>query len=47
MAAGDRLTDGELNTALTNELVSVHAGYLAHGPKTASTFYRGNVVVTR
>ncbi len=40
------MTGGELNSALTNELVSVHAGYLGHGPKTASTFYRGNVVVT-
>ena len=46
MANRDRLTAGELNSALTNELVGVHAGYLGHGPKTASTFYRGNVVVT-
>ena len=46
MADRDRLTGGELNSALTNELVGVHAGYLGHGPKTASTFYRGNVVVT-
>ena len=46
MANRDRLTGGELNSALTNELVGVHTGYLGHGPKTASTFYRGNVVVT-
>lgn len=41
-----RLTGGELNIALTSELVGVHTGYLGHGPKTASTFYRGNVVIT-
>jgi uncharacterized protein YbcI len=46
VANTDRLTGGELDSALTNELVGVHTGYLGHGPKTASTFYRGNVVVT-
>jgi uncharacterized protein YbcI len=46
MTNRDRLTAGELSSALTNELVGVHAGYLGHGPKTASTFYHGNVVVT-
>jgi uncharacterized protein YbcI len=46
MAHTDRLTGGELNSALTSELVGVHTGYLGHGPKTASTFYRGNIVVT-
>lgn len=46
MASRDRLTGGELNAALTDELVSVHSGYLGRGPKTASTFHRGNVVVT-
>jgi uncharacterized protein YbcI len=46
MGNRDRLTGGELNSALTNELVGVQTGYLGHGPKTAFTFYRGNVVVT-
>ena len=46
MASRDRLTGGELNGALTDELVGVQTGYLGHGPKTAFTFYRGNVVVT-
>jgi uncharacterized protein YbcI len=46
MASRDRLTGGELNAALTDELVGVQTGYLGHGPKTAFTFYRGNVVVT-
>jgi hypothetical protein len=46
MANTDRLTGDELNSALTSELVGVHTGYLGHGPETASTFYRGNAVVT-
>jgi uncharacterized protein YbcI len=46
MASRDRLTGGELNGALTDELVSVQTGYLGHGPKAASTFHRANVVVT-
>jgi uncharacterized protein YbcI len=46
MASRDRLTGGELNGALTDELIGVQAGYLGHGPQTAFTFYRGNVVVT-
>lgn len=46
MASRDRLTGGELNEALTDELVSVQTGYLGHGPTTAFTFHRGNVVVT-
>ena len=46
MASRDRLTGGELNGALTDELVGVQTGDLGHGPQTAFTFYRGNVVVT-
>jgi uncharacterized protein YbcI len=46
MESRDRLTGGELNGALTDELVSVQAEYLGQGPKAAFTFYRGNVVVT-
>jgi hypothetical protein len=45
MADTDRLTGGELNSALTNELVGVHTGYLGHGPKTASTFYRAQALL--
>jgi hypothetical protein len=33
MASRDRLTGGELNGALTDELVGVQAGYLGHGPQ--------------
>jgi uncharacterized protein YbcI len=46
MAGRDRLTGGELNGAVTDELVSIQTGYLGHGPTTAFTFHRGNVVVT-
>lgn len=46
MASGDRLRGGELNAALTDELVGIQTGYLGRGPKTAFTFHRGNVVVT-
>jgi len=37
---------GELNAAVTSALVGIHHKYLARGPKTASTFHHGNVLVT-
>ena len=40
------LQGGELNAALTSALVGIHNEYLGRGPKTASTFHYGNVVVT-
>lgn len=40
------LTGGELNAAITSALVGIHNQYLGRGPKTASTFHNGNVVVT-
>jgi uncharacterized protein YbcI len=46
MADVDRLRGGELNAALTDELVGIHTEYLGRGPATASTFYHGNAVVT-
>jgi uncharacterized protein YbcI len=46
MASKDHLTGGELNGALTDELVGVQTGYLGRGPQTAFTFHRANVVVT-
>ena len=46
MADRDRLRGGELNAALTDELVGIQTEYLGHGPATASTFYHGNAVVT-
>jgi len=40
------LRGGELNAALTDALVGIHADYLGRGPANASTFHRGNVIVT-
>jgi uncharacterized protein YbcI len=42
----DRMRGGELNAALTHQLVGIHAEYLGRGPATASTFYHGNTIVT-
>ena len=46
MVDRDRLRGGELNAALTDALVRIHAEHLGRGPTTASTFHRGNVIVT-
>lgn len=40
------LTGGELNAAITSALIGIQTEYLGRGPKTASTFYRDNVIVT-
>ena len=40
------LTGGELNAAITSALVGIQTRHLGRGPKTASTFHYGNVVVT-
>jgi uncharacterized protein YbcI len=40
------LTGGELNAAITSALVGIQTKHLGRGPKTASTFHYGNVVVT-
>ena len=41
-----QLTGGELNAAITSALVGIQTKHLGRGPKTASTFHYGNVVVT-
>jgi uncharacterized protein YbcI len=46
MANRDRLRGGEVNAALTDELVGIQTGYLGRGPMAAFTFHRGDVVVT-
>jgi uncharacterized protein YbcI len=46
MADLERLAGGELNAAITSALVGIHNRYLGRGPRTASTFYHGNVLVT-
>ena len=40
------LRGGELNAAITSALVGIHNEYLGRGPRRASTFHYGNVVVT-
>ena len=37
---------GELNAAVTSALVGIHTEYLGRGPRSASTFHYGNVLVT-
>ena len=40
------LEGGELNQMITSALVGIHNKYLGRGPRSASTFYHDNVVVT-
>jgi uncharacterized protein YbcI len=37
---------GELNAAITSALVGIHTEYLGRGPRSASTFHYGHVLVT-
>ena len=46
MEEPDQLAGGEVNAAVTSALVGIHHKYLGRGPKTASTFHYGNVLVT-
>jgi len=46
MADSEHLAGGELNAAITSALVGIHNRYLGRGPRTASTFHYGNVLVT-
>lgn len=46
MADHTPLRGGELNAAITSALVGIHTEYLGRGPRTASTFHYGNVLVT-
>ena len=42
----ESLKGGELNAAVTSALVGIQTEYLGRGPRTASTFHYGNVLVT-
>jgi len=46
MADRSRLTGGELNAAITSALVGIHTEHLGRGPRSASTFHYGHVLVT-
>jgi uncharacterized protein YbcI len=42
----NELKGGELNAAITSALVGIHTESLGRGPRRASTFYYGHVLVT-
>jgi uncharacterized protein YbcI len=46
MADQGPLKGGELNAAITSALVGIQTEYLGRGPRRASTFYHGPVLVT-
>lgn len=46
MSELEQLVGGELNAALTREVVRIHAANLGRGPKKSFSFYNGNIVVT-
>jgi uncharacterized protein YbcI len=46
MADSAQMTGGELNAAVTSALVGIHMETLGRGPRSASTFHHGPVVVT-
>jgi uncharacterized protein YbcI len=45
-AERDGLKGGELNAAITSALVGIHTECLGRGPRRASTFHYGHVLVT-
>lgn len=45
-SSGERLSGGELNAALTREVVRIHTASLGRGPNKSFSFHNGNVVVT-
>ncbi|HMB51970.1 MAG TPA: Na-translocating system protein MpsC family protein, partial [Thermoanaerobaculia bacterium] len=40
------LTGGELNAAVTREVVRIHTASLGRGPRKSFSFYNGNVIVS-
>ena len=46
MAENGPLKGGELNAAVTSALVGIQTELLGRGPRSASTFHHGNVLVT-
>jgi uncharacterized protein YbcI len=46
MADQTLLKGGELNAAITSALVGIQTEYLGRGPRSASTFHYGHVLVT-
>lgn len=46
MAEPERLIGGELNAAVTREVVRIHTASLGRGPRKSFSFHNGNVIVT-
>lgn len=46
MSVSEQLTGGELNAAVTREVVRIHTANLGRGPNKSFTFHNGNVIVT-
>lgn len=46
MAESERMTGGELNAAVTREVVRVHTATLGRGPRKSFSFHNGNVLIT-
>lgn len=46
MPVSSGLRGGELNAAVTREIVRVHSAHLGRGPDTSFSFHNGRVVVT-
>ncbi len=46
MTRSTLLNGGELNAALTREMVRIHTANLGRGPDKSFSFYNGNVVMT-
>lgn len=42
----EQLSGGELNAALTREIVRIHTANLGRGPNKSFSFHNGNVIVT-
>ena len=46
MAEPERLIGGELNAAVTREVVRIHTASLGRGPRKSFSFHNGSVIVT-
>lgn len=43
---GERLTGGELNAAITREVVRIHTAAIGRGPKKSYSFHSGDTLIT-
>jgi len=45
-SAGEQLSGGELNAAITREVVRIHTAAIGRGPKKSYSFHNGDTLVT-